>query len=150
MKKALAMMTLVLVLGWGSTFANNGQGISKQTVAHFSKDFAQAKKVNWIKENGYSIANFVLDGQILAAYYGDNAELIAVVHNILADRLPIFLLTSLKSSYQDYWVSNLFESANENESSYHLTLENANQVLVLRSVNSTDWIVVKKEKKNLD
>jgi hypothetical protein len=47
-------------------------------------------------------------------------------------------------------VQDLFESASEGQSHYHLTLENTEQTLKLKSVGSSDWAVARKIKKDLD
>ena len=149
MKKTILGLALLLAIGSTKLFAYDGHEINKQIVASFNRDFSDAKQIKWIKEKNYYDASFVLGGQIMTAYYNEDAELVAVVHHILTDHLPIYLLSSLKSNYNDFWVSELFESANDKESSYHIRLENADQVIELRSVNSTEWVTVKRIRKNV-
>jgi hypothetical protein len=149
MKKTILGLVLFLAIGSTKLFAYDGHEINKQIVASFNRDFSDAKQIKWIKEKNYYDASFVLDGQIMTAYYNEDAELVAVVHHILTDHLPIYLLSSLKSNYNDFWVSELFESANDKESSYHIRLENADKVIELRSVNSTEWVTVKRIRKNV-
>jgi hypothetical protein len=149
MKKSILSFILLLAIGSTRLFAFDGHEISKQIMASFNREFSDAKQVKWTKEKSYSDASFVLDGQIMKAYYNEDAELMAVVHHVLTDHLPIYLLASLKSNYNDFWVSELFESANDKESAYHIRLENADQVIELRSVNSTDWVTEKRIRKNV-
>jgi hypothetical protein len=148
MKKSILTFSLSLAIGLSSVFANDDHGISRAVTTSFNKDFSDAKQVKWAKEKNYYDASFILDGQSMVAYYNQDAELLAVVHHVLSDHLPIFLLTSLKSNFNDFWVSDLFESATDKESSYHVRLENADQIIEMRSVNSTDWITEKRVRKN--
>jgi hypothetical protein len=147
MKKSILTLALFFSIGIPALFASDDHGISRKMAASFNKDFSGAKQVQWTKEKNGCDARFILDGQVMTAYYNGQAELIAVVHHILTDRLPIFLLTSLKSDYHDYWVSGLFESASDHESSYHITLENADQIIEMRSVNATEWVTERRIEK---
>jgi Arsenical resistance operon protein ArsD len=147
MKKQIITTALFILTAFTRGFANDDHGINKATAASFSKDFQMAKMVNWQKQNDYEIATFNLNGQIMMAYYNHENSLVAVLHHVSADHLPIFLLRDLKNKYSDYWVSELFEAATNGESHYYMTLENADQTLKLKSVNSTDWVVSKTQRK---
>jgi hypothetical protein len=147
MKKTIFTFLFLFSLGMVSVFANDGHGINRQVLASFNQDFANAKQVSWEKEKHYYDASFVLNSQYMKAYYNDERILLAVVHHILTDHLPIYLLNSLKNNYTDFWVSKLYESANEWGSNYHITLENADQILEMKSVDAREWVTVKKVKK---
>ena len=58
------------------------------------------------------------------------------------------ILTSLKNNYTGYWVSDLFEIQTESGTSYYATIENADQVLVLKSEGISGWQTFQKEKKD--
>ncbi len=147
MKKTIFAVALVLSLGL-SAFADGDKNINFQTKQSFSQEFAQASNVSWQTQKDLSVANFTYDGQIMHAYYNDQAELVALVHNVLSDHLPIFLFTTLKGNYSDYWISALSEVATEGQSNFYATLENADQIITLKSVNSTDWVIKCRVKKN--
>ena len=85
----------------------------------------------------------------MTAYYNRDAALVAVLHHLSTDHLPIFLYANLKSNYDGYWVTELFEAASDNGSHYHLRLENGDEVLSLRSVNGTDWQIEKRVRKEM-
>jgi len=87
-------------------------------------------------------------GQVMFAYYNESGELIGVVRNILSDKLPINLMTELKRSYNDRWISDLFEMASEGQSTYYVTLETADDTLVLKSNGLSGWSVYKRTKKS--
>jgi len=148
MKKQIITAALLLVAAFTQAFANDDQGVNKATAASFTRDFQMARLMHWQKQQNYSVATFNLNGQVMMAYYNQDNLLVAVLHHITVDRLPIFLMRDIKKNYSDYWVSELFEAAANGESHYFLTLENADQTLKLKSVNSTDWETVKTVRKD--
>ena len=150
MKKLIAIAAFIMASASIGAFANDDHGISREIAASFKKDFNSANHVSWQNQDGYSIARFKINDQFMTAYYGRNGVLVAVLHNIPVDHLPLLLLTELQNDYSTYWVTDLFEAATDGESHYHLTLENGEQTLKLKSVGSTDWTVSKKIKKDLD
>jgi hypothetical protein len=81
------------------------------------------------------------------AYYNEDGDLMAVVRNILSEQLPINLQTELKKKYNDRWISDLFEMASEGQTSYFVTVENADETITLRSTDFNSWSVYKKVKK---
>ena len=85
---------------------------------------------------------------VLFAYYADNGKLLAVVRNILSSQLPTDLQADLKSSYGDYWITELFELNGEGQNCYYISLENADTKLVLRSTGDNTWEVYQQTDKN--
>jgi hypothetical protein len=146
MKKTIISLAVALSIGLTS-FAEGGKNIVGQTQDSFKKEFADARDVSWHTQHDFRVAEFSLNGRIMNAYYNDHAELVAVVQNILSDRLPIYLYTDLKRNYNAFWISNLSEVATQGESNYYITLENADQVVVLKSYNATEWVIKKKMNK---
>jgi hypothetical protein len=85
---------------------------------------------------------------VLFAYFNKGGELIAVTRFISPNQLPLELLTSLKKTNSNYWVSDLFEIQTESGTSYFATIENADQIVVLKSEGINGWQTFQKEKKN--
>ena len=81
------------------------------------------------------------------AYYTESGELVAVVRNVVSAQLPINLLANLKKNYDGFWITDLFEVSSGSDSSYYVTLESADNVIVLKSSGLTKWEVFQKEKK---
>jgi len=73
----------------------------------------------------------------------------AVQKNILSDRLPAKLLTSIKKDYKSYWITNLYREEANGKVSYHVTLENADQVVKLSAAPSTKWSIERVAAKDL-
>jgi hypothetical protein len=65
----------------------------------------------------------------------------AVVHNILSDRLPVRLQKSIRKAYNNYWITGLYKSEANGKTSYHITVENADQIVRLSATPSTKWAV---------
>ncbi|WP_431212517.1 hypothetical protein ACQ86N_43620 [Puia sp. P3] len=148
MKKIVLSIATMLMMGVGAFAANNDEVVNQQALRSFRNEFTAASNVSWEVKNGYSRATFSLNGQVLFAYYGTNGELQAVVRNIVSDQLPITLLTDLKKDYSDYWISDLFEMATDNQTTYYITLENGDKKIVLKSEGTNFWSVFSKTRKD--
>src|SRR3954467_5090513 len=113
------MMMLVLVLTVGTSFASTGEeAISKQALNAFKKEFAGATEAAWTVGSNYYKVTFSLNDQKLFAYYNAQGEFLAVTRNISSLQLPLTLQTSLKRSYNSYWITHLFEVAKNNGTNY--------------------------------
>jgi hypothetical protein len=149
MKKSILMWAMMLTMGLSTTFANNEETINQRAVNSFKKEFSTAQDVKWETRKDFVKATFKLNDQVMFAYYSQSGELLVVSRNILSTQLPINLLSNLKKDYSSYWISDLFETSNAEGASYYVTLENADQTVVLKSNGTTSWDTYKKEKKSL-
>jgi hypothetical protein len=64
-----------------------------------------------------------------------------VTRNILSDKLPAKLLTSIKKDYKEYWITNLYKEEANGKISYHITVENADKVILLSGTRTAGWSV---------
>jgi hypothetical protein len=148
MKKSILTWVLLLTVSISSTFANNKiENVNETVISSFKKDFASAQDVTWEKSKEVSKATFKLNDQVMFAYYAEDGNLLAVIRNIVSTQLPINLLSDLKKNYGSFWISDLFEMASDNSTSYYVTLQSGDQTVVLKSYSSTGWETFKKEKK---
>jgi hypothetical protein len=136
---------LLLTLGVTTSFAANATTATSTNIidnggatASFHKDFKQAEVLSSDASKGYTKITFRMNGVILAAFYNDNGELLAVIHNITSTQLPIYLLMQIKHNYADCWITDCFELDANGSACYYITLENADTRLTLRS-NANDW-----------
>ena len=148
MNKLFLSIATMLMMGVSAYAATNDGVVNQQALREFKKDFSGASNISWDITGGYTRATFSLNGQVLFAYYGTNGDLQAVVRNIVSDQLPINLLSELKRGYSDYWISDLFEMATNNETTYYITIENGDRKIVLKSEGSNFWSVFSKMKKD--
>lgn len=147
MKKMMLVWALMLTVGISSSFAHFTETVSQQVVNAFKKDFSGAQDVSWESGKEFAKATFTMNDQVMFAYYSKEGELVAVTRNIISAQLPINLLADLKKSYGQYWITDLFEMAANNSTSYYITLQNGDQQLILKSKGTAGWEIFKKEKK---
>jgi hypothetical protein len=149
MKRTILSIAAVLMIGL-SAFAGNGTDVNQQAVKAFTKDFASAKNAVWEQNKDYIKVTFTFADQVMFAFYNNNGELQAVIRNIVSDQLPLSLLTELKKEYSGFWISGLFEMASDDQTSYYVTLENADKTLVLKSAGANNWSVYSKTRKDVE
>jgi hypothetical protein len=147
MKRLLFTMTLALGLFAMSSFAN-AEDVAPAALESFKTSFKTATDVNWSVSENYYRANFSLNGQLVSAFYNHDGKMIALTRNITSLQLPIALQASLKNNYDCYWITDLVEMANEDGTTYYVTLENADTKLVLKSSANSDWSHYKKQRKS--
>lgn len=146
MKKLMIGLVLGAFIITNTAFANNSNNVNDKVQTSFKQEFATAQNVVFSKTNNYIKAAFTLNNQVMEAYYTADGEMIGVSKNLLSTELPIGLQVDLKRDYADYWISDLFEFATNSNSSYFITVENADQKITLQS-NGNEWVVYKKAKK---
>lgn len=149
MKKSILVWVLTLALGVTSTYAKTDEGTNVRAENSFKKEFASATNVQWEQTKEFTKATFTLNDQVMFAYYSQDGDLLAVTRNILSSQLPINLLADLKKNYTSYWITDLFEIATDQTTSYYISIESADYTVVLKSDGANGWQVFKKEKKNL-
>lgn len=147
MKKSILIWVMLLTLGVSNTFAHTFENVSEQVMNSFKKDFASAQDVTWEKTKDIAKATFKLNDQVMFAYYAEDGSMLAVIRNIVSAQLPISLLADLKKTYNGYWISDLFEMASDNSTTYYVTVEDGGQKIVLKSMGSSGWETFKKDKK---
>jgi len=148
MKKRFLTLMLLLTVGLSTTFAKTDEGVNEKVINSFKKEFVDARDVRFENGKEFVKATFTMNEQVMFAYFSENGELIAVTRNIRSNQLPLNLLSDLKKNYGDSWITDLFEIAAQSETSYYLTVENPDNVIVLKSTGSNGWEVYKKVKKN--
>ena len=147
MKKSILMWAMMLTMGLTSAFANNEETINQRAVSSFKKDFANAQDVKWESSKDFVKATFKISDQVMFAYYSPTGDLMAVTRNIVSSQLPINLLANLKRTYGAYWISDLFEVSAATDASYYVTLQDADNRVILKSNGISAWELFKKEKK---
>jgi hypothetical protein len=147
MKRLVLIMTLALSLIGFSSFANDDVTVSPAVLQSFKSSFKSATEVNWTVGESFYKADFTMNGQYVAAYYDNDGHMIALTRNISSLQLPITLQASLRKNYDQFWISDLFELANDEGTAYYITLESADSKIVLKSYGS-EWSTYKKIRKS--
>jgi hypothetical protein len=123
MKKIIVTL-VIAVSSFSAAFAGNSFG--KPTAA-------EGEEVN--------------NDQHVSAYYNMDGELMGLTRYISPADLPLALQSDLKKNHCDYWISDLFEVANESGTAYYITLEDADTSIVLKATDGKSWKNYKKVKK---
>ena len=151
MNKIILSIATVLMMGVSAFAGKNDEAdVNQLAVRSFHKDFTTAKNIKWEQKTGYVKVEFTMNEQVLFAYYDNDGKLTAIVRNLVSDQLPINLLTGLKKEYTGYWISELFELASDDQTTYYVTLENADKKIVLRSNGVDTWDVFSKTRKDAE
>jgi hypothetical protein len=148
MKKRILLLSIALVSFTAFSFAADAPAISKNVIVSFNKQFSDARDIKWEHRASFDKAQFTINDMVLFAYYNNNGELLAVTRYISPKHLPLQILTSLKKDYTGYWISDLFEIHTDAGTDYFATLENGDQITVLKSEGTNGWQIFQKEKKN--
>lgn len=147
MKKYLVTLSLAVLVTISSAFASDKNGVSEKAVQSFKKDFTEATNVQWESGKDFTRATFHLNNQVMFAYYNADGNLLALSRNLSSSQLPIRLAADLKKDFSGYWITDLFEMASNHQSSYCVTIENADMTIVLKAVGAGDWEVFRKTRK---
>jgi hypothetical protein len=148
MKKKILLLSLAFMSLTIFSFADaTPSNVSKSVVTSFNRQFSTASNVHWEITDNYIKARFNVNDVVLSAYFNRTGELIAITRFISPNQLPIELQTSLQKIVKKNWVSDLFEIQTEAGTSYYITTENADQIVVLKSEGTNGWQLFQKEKK---
>ena len=148
MKFLLATLITVFSFTSNPSHATDDVNVSSAVVSTFKSSFKNASDVTWKVTNQYSKADFSLNGQFVSAYYDASANLIAVTRNISSFQLRITLQSKLKESYEDYWISDLFELSDNDGTAYYVTVEDGDSKITLKSSGTNSWNVYQKQRKS--
>ena len=146
MKKSILAFALFVITGISTSFASTKDDVNVTVTNSFKKDFAAAKEVKWETGRFFIKASFQLNNHVLYAYYNASGELLAVTRNIVSSQLPITQLVALNKNYRAYWITDLFELNADGQTTYYITLENADSKTVLKST-TYGWEVYRKDAK---
>jgi hypothetical protein len=137
------MKTIFILLATFSSFFSKAEAlpddVTPVVLKSFVATFSNAKEVDWKVSNNLYNAQFALDGQYINAYYNGNGELVALTRNITTSQLPVMLQAELKKQTGKYWITGLFELTNEEGTFYYVSLENADNRIVMKSTDNRFW-----------
>ena len=142
MKKIIMSLVMVITVA-ASAFAGDVK-VDQRVAKAFQKEFSAAKDATWsVQDNLYKVT-FTYYDKIISAFYDKKGFLIGVTRYILSTELPYYLQKELRSYYDDYWITNLFELSKESGTSYHVTLKSAEETIILSArENNNNWELFK-------
>jgi hypothetical protein len=137
------IMTLAIAVIGLSAFAGEVK-VNTAVLNSFNTEFTGATEVRWIESGDYYKADFVFNGQSVAAFYSVTGDLMGVTRHISSLDLSETLQAKLKNDYDNFWITGLSEVSTEDDMYYYVTLENADSKIVLKSSYGKKWTLVKK------
>ena len=144
------MKQLLIILAFlTASFSMHAEEVSTvnpTVLKSFEKTFSSASEVYWVSNSEIAIADFKFNNQYMTAYYSSAGDLLGIKKNLLSSELPVLLGASLKEQYGNYWISDLMEYGNQGQTTYFVTLEDANTRITLKSINNT-WSLFHKADK---
>ena len=142
MKKIIAILGMTLVVS--TSFANTEpETVSSQALNTFNSEFVGATEATWTINKDFYQVTFTLDGQQMFAYYNKAGEFLAISQNISSVELPNSLKKGLKKVMGNCWITDLFEITNNDQTTWYVTIESADEKVVLKSDNGGKWRVFK-------
>lgn len=139
MKPLFILMTVVSSF-FATTSKANNEIVTPAAVKSFNRSFAGAREVVWTQESDLYKVSFQVSGQYAHAFYDAQGQMVVITRNISPLQLPVVLLASVKMNYSQQWISDLIEVSDDSGTYYYLTLEDANQRVILKSEGSSRWI----------
>ena len=140
MKKIITILAMTLIVS--TSFASiEPQTVSGQALNTFNSEFVGATDATWTINKDFYQVSFILDGQQMFAYYNKSGEFMAVSQNISSVQLSNYLKKGLKKVMSNRWITDLFEITNNDQISWYVTIESADEKIVLRSDNGGKWRV---------
>ena len=132
MKKIITILAMTLVVS--TSFASiEPETVSNQALNTFSSEYVGATDATWAINKDFYQVTFTLDGQQMCAYYNKSGDFLAVSQNISSVELPNSLKKGLKKLMNNRWVTDLFEITNNDQTSWYVTIESADEKIVLKS-----------------
>lgn len=123
-------------------------GVDPKVENDFNNKFSDALEVSWTTGSNFYKAAFNSEGTWLHAWYNTKGEYLGLTRNINAVQLPFLLQNNLKKNYAQYWITSVVEETGTRGYNYYITLENADQKIVLRSKNGSNWEIYHKQNKS--
>jgi hypothetical protein len=147
MKKIFLSAVFAMLFATSSLLAAEETEVNSVVLNAFKNQFTNASDVEWNAGSNYFKASFLYNNNFVNAYYSTEGDFIATTRNISSVNLPMLLQTSLKQKYNNYWISDLYELAKPEGTTYFITLENADQKIILKSSGESEWTQYKKSGK---
>ncbi|MCW3075262.1 MAG: hypothetical protein JWP69_2331 [Flaviaesturariibacter sp.] len=145
--KTLFISLSLLASSIFSNAAHINTTISPSALTSFEASFTKAKEIAWQDMGTMYKVNFLLDGISATAFYQPDGKLIGFTKKLSTLSLPSSLKKALQKELKNKWITDLVVLTNEEGTSYFVNLEDADNKMVLKSVNNKKWAFYSKETK---
>ena len=146
MKKTILSLPAFLMLGITAVMASERADIDPKILSAFQKEFSFAKNAKWEVKGNLTQVNFLLNDQVVMAWYNSDADLVTTARNILYNQLPISVIRTLEKEYAGADLFGITEINRNNETYYQIRADEKNKKYLLKASSSGNIIVLKKIK----
>src|SRR5437764_1262633 len=145
MKKLFVTAALIVAV-ITSSFAADVK-VDKRIQTAFQKEFATAFNPKWeaIGE-GLMHVTFTQNGEVMDAYYNEDAQLVSFPRSVSVDQLPLLVSKAINEKFSGSQISDIRELVNQNETSYLVTARSESKIVVARVYPSGSIQIIKKVK----
>jgi hypothetical protein len=142
-------IVLTAAIAFSTLFAlANPDEVNAKVLSAFKTEFSSATDVVWTIGVDYFRATFNYNDKHEFAYYNLNGELMGLTRYVTIAEVPMNLQSDLKKNFAAYWITDLFEVANSEGTSYYVTVENSDSRIILKSTDAKYWRSFQKTKKS--
>ena len=143
MKKLFIAAAIIIATGFSTQLAAaTEQHLPADIQQSFAKNHPQIELQSWEENEAFYTLHFIQDDKYWKEFYTLEGEKIGWSRNIGAFELPAVLFESIQTNYPDYWITDLFVIHLNHENTYYLTLENADEKIVLKNEDNS-WSAYK-------
>ena len=146
MKKIFVALTLLLIVGMTSAFANEPK-VNASVLASFEKEFSFVKDAKWTVSNEFSKAVFILSDRRIEAYFSNEGEYLGSARDLIFNQLPMSVINAINKLFGDIGGYEIVERSTSGETLYYMTIEYANKILRIEATPSGGLSIVKKIRK---
>jgi hypothetical protein len=146
MKKTILSLLAFLMFGITAVMASERADIDPKILSAFQKEFSFAKNAKWEVKGNLTQVNFLLNDQVVMAWYNSDADLVTTARNILYNQLPISVIRALEKEYSGADFFGITEVSRNNETWYQIRADEKNKKYLLKASPSGNIIVLKKIK----
>ena len=136
-----------LILGCSFRVLADDPTVDEKVLTAFNKTFQYAQDVSWTVHTQSFEVKFKQDEITSRVTYDKEGNIIKTYRYYREDRLPLMVLARLKNRYPDKSIYGVVEESSEEGTTYHVTLEDANATVVLKS-SACSWSVLQKQRKD--
>jgi hypothetical protein len=130
--KRTVLACFCLIASFGCV-ASRPIDVDEVVLQSFRHLFAAAEDVKWNKQAGYYFASFEQKGVRAKVMFDKEGTVVSVLRYFQEDRLPLPVISAVKKKFRRCWIFGVTEETVNNETIYHITLENQNNWLIVKS-----------------
>lgn len=147
MKKVFVMLFAVIIAVSASAKVDPSPVKNEKVLASFEKQFAEATHVSWTEKQGYFLASFKLNDDLMLAWYTPEGEVEAINRWIQLNQMTFLAAKAVTELTKDKYILSMAEISKQSELFYLVKTEDAKCFSVYKVSASGDYTRISKTKK---